>query len=407
MSFDPRHRTPHRNWRRIRVAAWAAVVVATVLTGTTGLAGAASSAPPRPNFYAVPDPLPKGRPGALIRVEELSSTDDARGWRVLYHSRAVDGRDIAVSGMVIAPTGRTRAARDIVTVGHGTTGLADGCAPSRYPGYEVDFATWPEYAPLLEAGYVITATDYEGLGVRGAHPYMVGESQGRAMLDAARAARQLTAANAGTRVVTLGDSQGGHASLFAATVAPDYAPELDLVGAVAVAPLLDPRQAVQLGTFPQAVGSVLMLVKGVTAAFPDVATRDVLTPDAEARLGMAAENMCSQGLTNMFLRPYSEVFVRNPVEDPRWSELLSRSIVPKDGIDVPVLVIKGDADQLLPRWMTDAFVTEACAAGTVIDYRVYPGAGHGDVGDAAQGDIGAWIRQRFDGGAIPSGCTHA
>ena len=44
---------------------------------------------------------------------------------------------------------------------------------------------------LVDAGYVVAATDYEGLGTPGVHPYLVGESEGRSVLDAARAARAL------------------------------------------------------------------------------------------------------------------------------------------------------------------------------------------------------------------------
>ena len=44
---------------------------------------------------------------------------------------------------------------------------------------------------LLDAGYVVAATDYEGLGTPGLHPFLVGESEGRSVLDAARAAHRV------------------------------------------------------------------------------------------------------------------------------------------------------------------------------------------------------------------------
>ena len=43
---------------------------------------------------------------------------------------------------------------------------------------------------MLSQGYVVVATDYPGLGTDGIHPYLIGESEGRAVLElGARRAR--------------------------------------------------------------------------------------------------------------------------------------------------------------------------------------------------------------------------
>ena len=61
-------------------------------------------------FYQPPNPLPKKKPGTLIRSEPLTNAPaGSRGWRILYHSTGLNGEDIAVSGMVIAPTGHASA----------------------------------------------------------------------------------------------------------------------------------------------------------------------------------------------------------------------------------------------------------------------------------------------------------
>ena len=49
---------------------------------------------------------------------------------------------------------------------------------------------------MLAHGYVVVATDYEGLGTPGVHAYLVGLSEARAVLDSVRAARNLAAAHA-------------------------------------------------------------------------------------------------------------------------------------------------------------------------------------------------------------------
>ncbi len=78
--------------------------------------------------------------------------------------------------------------------------------------------------------YVVVATDYPGLGTPGPHPYLIGESEGRAVLDSVRAARAIEKAHAGKRFVVWGHSQGGHAALFAGELARRYAPELSSSG---------------------------------------------------------------------------------------------------------------------------------------------------------------------------------
>ena len=86
------------------------------------------------------------------------------------------------------------------------------------------------------AGLVVTATDYPGLGTPGPHPYLIGVSEGRAVLDSVRAAQNLPSAGASNRFVVWGHSQGGHASLYAGELAAGYAPALKIVGVAAAAP---------------------------------------------------------------------------------------------------------------------------------------------------------------------------
>jgi acetyl esterase/lipase len=44
---------------------------------------------------------------------------------------------------------------------------------------------------LTEHGYIVVATDYPGLGTPQTHPYLVGVSEARAVLDSVRAARSM------------------------------------------------------------------------------------------------------------------------------------------------------------------------------------------------------------------------
>ena len=134
----------------------------------------------------------------------------------------MNGEPIAVSGAVIFPdTATPRIKRDVVAWAHPTTGVAEKCAPTLLPDLSGTIAGIDE---MLARGFVIAATDYAGLGGEGMHPYLVGVSEARAVLDSVRAARQLPDAAAGKRFAVWGHSQGGHAALFTGEQAAEYAP---------------------------------------------------------------------------------------------------------------------------------------------------------------------------------------
>src|SRR3954454_19648248 len=82
-------------------------------------------------FYDV-TVLPAGPPGTIVRSQAIKGQPAGRqGWTVLYLSTGLDGRPIAVSGTVFAPTGDAPAAgRPVVAWAHPTTGVASRCAPS-------------------------------------------------------------------------------------------------------------------------------------------------------------------------------------------------------------------------------------------------------------------------------------
>ena len=89
-------------------------------------------AAPTGDFYAVPDPLPPGPPGSPIWAERVAAPPGALAWRILYHSRTIHDEDIAVSGLVVAPDAAPpEGGFPVIAYAHGTTGLADPCAPSK------------------------------------------------------------------------------------------------------------------------------------------------------------------------------------------------------------------------------------------------------------------------------------
>ncbi|GCD92387.1 alpha/beta fold hydrolase [Embleya hyalina] len=200
------------------------------------------------DFYVPPVPLPPGEYGDVIRSRPLTGVAALRSAShnelVLYRSEAVDGTPIAVSGIVaLPPTPVPDGGYPLIGWAHGTLGLGDKCAPSR--DNEEIAAELPEHheinqSPhvllnaLLEAGWAVAMTDYEGMGTPGPHPFLLGRSEAHGVLDLARAARRLYPVIS-DRFALVGHSQGGQGALFAAHHA-DRIPEFTLLGVAALAP---------------------------------------------------------------------------------------------------------------------------------------------------------------------------
>jgi pimeloyl-ACP methyl ester carboxylesterase len=362
-------------------------------------------------FYQVPATLPPGEPGELIRAEVLlGAPDGSRAWRILYHSRDVHGADIAVSGVVVAPDDAIGGDRAIVSWAHPTTGSAPGCGPSL--GAD-PFLLIEGLHELLDAGYVIAATDYPGMGADGQTSYLIGSSEGRSVLDAARAARNLGDAGAGSRLLLWGHSQGGQAALFAAQEAPDYAPELDL-GAVAVAApaaelaelLNDDIGDVSGVTIGAYAFSAFQTVYGPTT--PGLSLDQILTPAGIAALpSMVPLCLLTQNEElHAIAGPLVGKFVTNdPADVEPWATLLQQNTPGGTPVSVPMFVAQGGEDTLVKPATTAEYVAHLCATGEHVDSRVYPDRSHGTIAERAIPDVLTTFADVLAGRPTPDTCS--
>lgn len=355
------------------------------------------------DIYALAESLEPGEPGDLIAYQPIDTPESpALLWRVLYHSESLAGDDIAVSGLVVVPDGPAPAeGRDVLTWAHGTTGIADECAPSKDPGG----AGLALAAPFIERNMVVVATDYEGLGTPGRHPYIAGESEGRGTLDIVTAAQQLEGTGASGRVVIWGHSQGGHAALFANQIAEDWAPELDVVGTVAGAP---PSQlpliaaALKDSPFRFYLG---MVAAGWAAAYPDADPADVLTPLGLERLDLVDAGCGGDLATAWSDAAYEDLVKADPNTVEPWKTLLTEN---DPGFVVgasPVLIIHGGEDEQIPVVSSQLLLDRMCGIGQVVERRVYDGQSHAGVIGPSMPDMLAWIDGRLAGEPPPTSCA--
>lgn len=341
-------------------------------------------------FYDIEQPIEPGAPGDIIKSERLlGAPDGSIAWRVVYHSVDVLGEDVPVSGIIVAPTGDAPAeGRPIVAWGHPTTGSTKDCAPS----VGVDpFVLMEGVRSLLDAGYVVASTDYPGMGVDGPNAYLIGVSEGRSMLDAARVARQLDDAGAGDQLLLWGHSQGGHAALFAAQEAASYAPELTLRAVAVAAPatklaeLLDDAIGTASGvTLASYALEAYAEVYGPTTPGAELST--ILTPEALAEAPGLAK-LCNLGQHSDAAAEADKLvdtFLTNdPSRTEPWATLLRENTPGAQTIGVPVYIAQGLADTTVNPAVTTTFAAERCKAGEAITFETYPGVTHGQIANKA------------------------
>lgn len=401
---------PRRVWPRwVRVTAGvAALGLALAGLGVSVALHRATPDDPGP-FYTAPSPLPDVPLGTILRQEEIAGFHpDATSYRVLYMSTGFDGSPTAVSGLVVVPDAPAPAdGRKIVAFTHGTVGVQPNCAPSALGTEAV--AAFEGLDEFVAAGYVVAATDYQGLGTQGPHPYLVGDAEAMQALDSVRAAQELPEAEAGNDVVVWGHSQGGHASLFTGEVAPSYAPELNLLGIAAGAPVPDLVELFKYNV-DTTVGKVLIsMALSQWAEVFDASLSDILTPAARLAVDRVAD-VCLYGLGQIASAiPGTVILDITFLKAPPWEVEPWRSIVSQNNpggrpTGVPMFVSQGDADTIVDPALTATMVDRLCEAGETVQFHEMVGVGHVEAGHEAAPTVAEWMADRFAGSPAPSTC---
>jgi pimeloyl-ACP methyl ester carboxylesterase len=221
-------------------------------------------------------------------------------------------------------------------------------------------------------------------------------AEGHAVLDSIRAVATLPGVGALGDVVVAGHSQGGRAALSAAEIAPAYAPDLNLVGAVALAPGVElPALAEHLAESPL-TGDALIGAIGLRAGYPDLDLSTVFTASAIADVPRI-ETEC---LDTTFAR-YQTLATRDVISHdagalPELQSLLEDNSPGAVAPTIPILLAHGEDDQQVPVDLSGRLEAKYCALGVTDMRHTYPGQDHDEVVDAAVEDALTFIADRFD-----------
>ncbi|WP_433789963.1 lipase family protein [Actinoplanes sp. CA-252034] len=293
----------------------------------------------------------------------------ATGKRITYVTTNINGGIITATGLVLTP--KTGKKNRTVAWGHGTTGLADTCAPSTN-----QTVFWNEarlaIAEMLSRGWTVAAPDYPGLGTAQNHPYLIGASAGRSLIDNVRAARNLDSALS-TQYVVDGHSQGGQGSLFANQLAASYDGNLVLKGTAAIAPVNNTQEFINYIPGDPAQGYLVMALYGISVVEPGFKPNNVLAAPAEAQLGVLQSGCLPEILATYRNFAATDLVEGGVVPDAVVAKMASYENPAQTPLSAPVLIVHGTLDEAVPYFTADLLVDQIAAYGVPVTLETITG----------------------------------
>ena len=329
---------------------------------------------------------------------------------------------------------------------HGTTGTAQNCGPSQVTDptrplnqyFLMDGNSWTDFGipngqEFINEGYVVVATDYQGLGGGGKHQYAVAGTNGRDVIDSARAVSSMAEVGAGKKTIVYGWSQGGGATIAAASLS-DYqaqqgtaADNLQYLGFVALAPEdlaavlpkvpADEAGSVKLMTdFTQAnvsniflFGHFVMGLWGTQAAYPELKLTDVLTDDGAKVTEQLVSNKCVHVMADSFNYAYGDQY--KTLVKPQASNALAwlkafvdGSVKPVKPV-APVVIYWGTKDTVIPPVMHELYQKQMCSMGANVGRIQLPGEQtHFTTPGVSAPMYLEWVKDRMSGKPLTNGC---
>ena len=416
----------------------------------TGAVNAAAQVSLPPFYEAASKMTPEGKLGQVIKKEEIKTPiAGARAWLIAYISSDIANRKTIATGLVVAPTGKApKEGRPVVAWAHGTTGTAENCGPSQIINpavplneyFLVGGNSWTDYGlpaveEFIKAGYVVVATDYQGLGGGGKHQYVVSVTQANDAINSIRAAGDLKVTGAGKKAVIYGWSQGGATVLTAASSGAYVSQtgtafdDIEIVGFVALAPadiaVLAPKQALTPASAQEMLAGVFktfsnnvfdfvhmaMNLWGTQAAFPDkLQLTDLFTDEGAKVIDEIVSNKCihaAAGTLNfVYGSGYPSLMKPKAGNAMAWATALLAGSVPDEKPIAPVVIFWGTHDTVVPPVMGALYRQQMCEKGANVARVQLPGEQtHYTTPGASQPIFIPWVADRFAGKPLENGCS--
>ncbi len=361
---------------------------------------------------------------------------------IRYTSSDTTSSTVPIYGRVYWPQNMTGKELPVLAFAPGTTGIGDDCAASLENPAKRDWANYDsKMAAYASQGYIVVITDYEGMrDPSRIHHYMVGELEGRAVLDSVRALRNLdtTKNNVNDKAIFVGGySQGGHAAYWANQIAPNYSPDVTLAGAIGFGPVTDVSQT--LTDAITANANINWFGPFVLVSYQDWYKHNypidkILMPQWSQNLRTDVLRECIDTAdrfwpnnigTNRSALVYTPEFIAaaktgNIANNPNYRQFaadMAKNITGSIQRVTPVLLNQGLHDNVILPVQSQAAFKRFCSTGNKVTYRRYDKSpyaiqaynptglvDHYQTMNASFKDTLAWMNSIITGQAPPNNC---
>jgi pimeloyl-ACP methyl ester carboxylesterase len=405
------------------------------------------TATPQPTATATPEPTPTPQPtptntpvisetpqsparqqaGQLTLIDFWETFEPAGNYvidvyRLRFRTVDRNERGTEVEAFLYVPQVDDPTNFPIFIYAPGTTGLSRACAPLNEWSSGRNWGTYHSYMLEYTAqGFIGLLPNYQGFDVDNLpHPYFVSEFQARALLDGGRAAfnffeesPQVTARPM-EAVVIAGYSSGGHAAFAAKDFAATYAPDLPLKGVIGHGPTTN----IEVLFREDAVFSPYVVKSYRDHYGPEVVDpAQVFQDHWLANFEADVMNKCVDDIFDYYSSSARRMYRAEFLEalfDGRLQELVpefqaalaaNASGLVVEGVEIPVLLLQGTADQVVTPPSQLQFAASLCELGNHVNYISYPAVSHPNIRRASFRDTINWINSAANGSLPGSSCA--
>jgi len=369
--------------------------------------------PPHDPFYQPPPGFEHSAPGAVLRTRDVELgflgfvPQKFFATQLLYRSSNRNGAPEAAVTTVLVPAERgPENVCPIVSYQCAIDAVSSRCFPSYAmrrgafaPGALAQFEFLLIAAALAE-GWAVSVPDHEGThGMWGA-PY----EPGYRILDGLRAATgcERLGISADSPIGLWGYSGGGLATAWAAETCADYAPELNIVGAVLGSPVGDLGSAFKRLNASFYAGLPTMVIAALSHIYPELRTVIERHATEEGRaLLKSSENMTTVLAVLRLMHKDIDHYVDRPLE-----EILAEPEVQYvfDDIELgtaapsrPVLIVQAVHDKIVSVDDIDELTESYRAGGASVTYHRDSFSEHMLLHPMSAPMTLRWLRDRFAG----------
>ncbi|MGF0310497.1 MULTISPECIES: lipase family protein [Nocardiaceae] len=368
-------------------------------------------------FYAAPEGYEAALPGTILKVRPVEVAMFGRvrqrvdAWQLLYRTADLGGLPQASVTTVLRPR---NAEPVLLSYQCAIDGVASSCFPSyalRRGSKAVGAVPQFEFLLVLHAlrrGWTISIPDHEGPDGHWGSP----QEPGFCTLDAIRAALSFEPLelNDSTPVALWGYSGGGLATSWAAEMAPEYAPEIELVGAALGSPVGDPGSAFTRLNATLHAALPTLVVAGLRRTYPDLdrVIRQYVNEDG-MRILDSVESMTTVRAVARLARHDLDKYIDVPLAD-----LLALPEIVQVFLDIqpgriaptaPLLVIQAVHDQIIAVDDVDGQVERYNEAGAHVTYLRDRLSEHLSLHPLSAPLTLDWLADRFAGVPVPGPST--